>query len=354
MDYSNLLEKGNTHYKNKRPFVLFCLPDSTLVQGYFQETNQLYFSDKLTTPGFVMARFFNKESSPFIPRQASAFFSSTIQEKKLIEDQVITHELLKEKKNHVKLVEKAIAHIHASSMEKVVLSRRHMQPLSSFNLMILMERLFQLHKGAFRYVWFHPSTGLWCGATPEILIASNGNTFTSMALAGTKKYEENESPNWTPKEMHEQQIVTDVIVKKLQPITTIMKVLKRKNHRAGFLVHLRTDFEGVLNSSKNSLKQLIDILHPTPAVCGAPQRLATDFILENENYSREFYTGFLGVIENSSSSKLFVNLRCMQLTEEGAKLYVGGGVTANSVPENEWIETQNKLQTMLQVLAPFL
>ena len=95
--------------------------------------------------------------------------------------------------------------------------------------------------------------------------------------------------------------------------------------------------------------------HPTPAVCGLPAKKAKNFILENENYNREFYSGFLGEINIPKSTKnkkshLFVNLRCMSLENNIARIYVGGGITKDSIPEKEWEETVSKSFTMKSVL----
>ena len=132
-------------------------------------------------------------------------------------------------------------------------------------------------------------------------------------------------------------------------------------------MHLRNQITGILDKEKASLKHVIQQLHPTPAVCGLPKSTAKKFILENENYNREFYTGFLGElnfkerihrnpkkrnVENmafdsvKNVSRLFVNLRCMQLLENTAKIYVGGGITKDSIPINEWTETVNKSATI--------
>ena len=102
-----------------------------------------------------------------------------------------------------------------------------------------------------------------------------------------------------------------------------------------------------------------------------PKDLAKVFIAENEEYSRSYYTGFLGEInciaEQSRTStgrntehkafktlvkesQLYVNLRCMQLIGDSAKVYVGGGIVASSDPEKEWQETVDKARTMMQVL----
>ncbi|WP_374958131.1 chorismate-binding protein, partial [Gilvibacter sp.] len=84
-------------------------------------------------------------------------------------------------------------------------------------------------------------------------------------------------------------------------------------------------------------------------------KFAKEFILQNEGYNREFYTGFLGPVnENGASASLMVNLRCMKIENNTARIFVGGGITIGSQPADEWQEIQNKMQTMLQVLAPML
>ncbi|MEZ4779855.1 MAG: chorismate-binding protein, partial [Flavobacteriaceae bacterium] len=96
-------------------------------------------------------------------------------------------------------------------------------------------------------------------------------------------------------------------------------------------------------------------LHPTSAICGMPSALSKKFILENENYNREFYTGYLGpILGPNEASFLFVNLRCMKLEKNKAHIFVGGGITKESNVNDEWTETQNKMQPMLQVLQPFM
>ncbi|MAB58387.1 MAG: hypothetical protein CL524_12710 [Aequorivita sp.] len=121
------------------------------------------------------------------------------------------------------------------------------------------------------------------------------------------------------------------------------------------MLHLRTDITGILKRGKATLTKIAAALHPTPAVCGRPQKFAKEFILQNEGYNREFYTGFLGPVnENGASASLMVNLRCMKIENNTARIFVGGGITIGSQPADEWQETQNKMQTMLQVLAPML
>ena len=98
------------------------------------------------------------------------------------------------------------------------------------------------------------------------------------------------------------------------------------------------------------MENLINSLHPTPAICGIPKSVATDFILKYEGYNRAYYSGYLGELNMNDSTNLFVNLRCMQIENNMAAIYVGGGITNESIPENEWLETVSKSEIMKKVL----
>jgi isochorismate synthase len=95
---------------------------------------------------------------------------------------------------------------------------------------------------------------------------------------------------------------------------------------------------------------MLDLLHPTSAVCGMPLDRALKFLKKNEGYDREFYAGYLGPVNFHRDTHVFVNLRCMQVLEKSAILYAGAGVTLDSVPEQEWIETEMKFNTLLGVV----
>ncbi|HSQ47717.1 MAG TPA: chorismate-binding protein, partial [Lutibacter sp.] len=154
---------------------------------------------------------------------------------------------------------------------------------------------------------------------------------------------------WQNKEKQEQQYVTDFMAENLKESVESLDITAPFTVQAGNLVHIRTDISGKLKSAE-SIENLIKILHPTPAVCGLPKDVAAAFIMENEGYHRAYYSGFLGALNNNESTNLFVNLRCMQLENKHVSLYVGGGITAESIPENEWEETVSKSQVMKKVL----
>jgi isochorismate synthase len=119
--------------------------------------------------------------------------------------------------------------------------------------------------------------------------------------------------------------------------------------RAANLVHLRSDFTFTLYNNAR-VGDVLQLLHPTPAVCGLPKKEAYGFILDNEHTPRLYYSGFMGPLNLSSVTHLYVSLRCMQITNSLYRLYAGGGLLKDSVEEQEWMETEAKMETMRRVL----
>jgi isochorismate synthase len=99
---------------------------------------------------------------------------------------------------------------------------------------------------------------------------------------------------------------------------------------------------------------MLELLHPTSAVCGMPRQASLDFIKENEGFDRKLYSGYLGPVNLLGETNLFVNLRCMSLSQKQAVIYAGAGVTADSNPEKEWQETELKCETLLNILSSYL
>lgn len=356
MQYSQLVEKALAQYNEKLPFVLYSLPDSSEITGIFQSNADRTIAELSQENGFVLAPFDSKKQKLQIPMKGSEILTCIDLPPVLETKKAVTiSERVADKEKHLTVTSKAITKIKSGRAQKIVVSRKKEVRLKKFDLRKLCDSLFSQNPSAFRYIWFHPVTSLWCGATPEVLIKTNGSAFSTMALAGTQKLQGKSIIFWDKKERNEQQWVVDAIVDTLLDKTTALNISKANTHIAGDLAHLRTDIKGGLNTSKHALQKIVETLHPTPAVCGTPRTKAQAFILEHENYDREFYTGFLGITNSEvNKTELFVNLRCIKIEEDTATLYAGGGITEDSNPEAEWEETHNKLQTMAKVLQPLL
>ena len=120
---------------------------------------------------------------------------------------------------------------------------------------------------------------------------------------------------------------------------------------AGNVEHLCNDFLVDVPSLADAMS-LVNLLHPTPALAGIPKDSAIRSIQQIEQHSRKYYGGYLGPF-TADGFDFFVNLRSMSFSSESYTLYIGGGLTINSVPEKEWNETRHKAQTLLNVINDY-
>ncbi|MDU8886235.1 chorismate-binding protein [Yeosuana sp. MJ-SS3] len=371
MTSEDFFENLKHQFDNELPFVVYRKPNESEVKCLLQQDAALHTTKEFTESGFVFAPFDTKEEVVLIPFKNSIKYgivmSSAVE---TLHNQKSLNQVKNniEKQHHLNLVDKAIKATQSGHLLKVIASRVETVTLKDSNVIGTFKRLLNTYSTAFVYCWYHPKVGLWLGASPETLLRVEGNQFTTMALAGTLKDEGTLDVEWGNKEKDEHQLVVDFIVDKLHLFSDRIKTFKTETVRAGNILHLKTKITGIF---KNNIHQIITVLHPTPAVCGQPKELAKQFILENENYNREYYTGFLGElnlkqkmsrnsnrknVENNAYisiknvSDLFVNLRCMQIKNNQALIYVGGGITKDSVALDEWDETVLKTLVMKKVL----
>ena len=96
--------------------------------------------------------------------------------------------------------------------------------------------------------------------------------------------------------------------------------------------------------------QLVNLLHPTSAVCGMPLDKAYKFINENEVNGRELFTGIFGPINLDDKSHLFVNLRSATVIADKIYSFAGAGITIDSDSDKEWEETELKCETILSLI----
>lgn len=239
---------------------------------------------------------------------------------------------------YTKRIQHVIDYIKEGEADKIVFSHSILKEYE-LDLWHTFKALCEQYLNAFCYIWYHPETGIWLGATPEILTKIKGENLKTMSLAGTKTPEQ----TWSLKELKEQSVVSEYIQEQLKPFSKEIQLGEVQTISSGSIEHLLTDISATLKEKK--YKKVIEKLHPTPAVCGVPVEKAQAYIKEFEKYDRLFYTGFLGIFEENTV-ELYVNLRCAQLNTSQIKLYVGGGINALSDPQKEWQETQWKSQTI--------
>jgi len=197
------------------------------------------------------------------------------------------------------------------------------------------------------------------GATPERLARVDGTRVETMALAGSAprsaSFDEDtqlgEELLRQKKARTEHAIVAERILEALSPLTTVVhsrarpELLKLAN-----VQHLLTPISGELIPG-TSILEVVDALHPTPAVAGEPQSAALDAIRSVEHLDRGWYAGPIGWVGADGSGEFAVALRSALVEKNRATLFAGCGIVAGSDPQAEYDESCWKLQVMLQSLC---
>lgn len=241
--------------------------------------------------------------------------------------------------------------IGKGAMEKVVLSRTVEQPCARALLPWLFADALEQRPLALVALVHTVNTGTWLGASPERLLHADGDRVSADALAGTVPVAitPRTVENWGAKERDEQAMVAKSVLN-----TFIASGLEELHVRgpeaveAGPVVHLRSSIHARL--AGRSLAGLAMALHPTPAVCGMPRQAAMDFIAQHEPHDRQLYAGFWGPWQTGKRTDLFVNIRCLHAVDDKAIIHTGAGITAGSVAEKEWSETEHKARTWTQAI----
>lgn len=229
-------------------------------------------------------------------------------------------------------------------IQKAILSRKKNIAFEIDKLDKLFEQTLINHPAAMVYCFFHPTSGLWIGASPELILRQQGTKFKTASLAGTKNTKDGQ---WGKKEIEEQKIVTDFITSNLNEINSTYTLGKLETIKAGKIYHLKQLIEFELSQGK--LLELMKKLHPTPAIGGHPKQAAYSTIKKAENHSREYYCGYLGEV-NKENSRLYINLRCIKVYNNQIQIFVGGGITKQSILEDEWNECERKAEGFLSLL----
>ncbi|MCH5310377.1 MAG: isochorismate synthase [Prevotella sp.] len=297
--------------------------------------------------GFVVAPFAVSPDTPIVLINPSDIYINKVDSTSMEnEDAPSTITTNSDKTQYLR--DFAIFHDRLASGEftKIVLARTSSAYCSS-TPMQLFTRACNLYPRMFIALVSTPYTGTWLAATPEVLLEKASERWRTMALAGTMRVGDIE---WSQKNIEEQRIVAQYISRCLGTYADHFSEEGPYAVRAGGLVHLRSDFTFKLKSPSD-FGNLVAALHPTPAVCGLPKDDTYKFIIANESINRKYYSGFMGPINIIDNTRLYVTLRCMHIQDNNiCTLYAGGGLMKESLAENEWAETEDKMETMKRLL----
>lgn len=238
--------------------------------------------------------------------------------------------------------------LRSGTASKVVLTRDLVvsaaQPLDErFLIRELRER--------YPSTWVYAVDGL-IGATPEILASLRNSKFVSRVLAGTSAPGEGEELLASAKNRTEHHLAVESVTRALASLAEEMSApLEPGLLDLPNVTHLSTEVEATVKDA--SVLDVVDALHPTAAVCGTPTTLAFQILEDLEGTQRGRYSGPVGWVDAAGDGEFGIALRCGQLSADRTQIrvFAGGGIMPDSVPEVELAETRAKMRPVLEALG---
>ncbi|ULE33551.1 isochorismate synthase [Mycobacterium sp. IDR2000157661] len=256
----------------------------------------------------------------------------------------------------------------AGGLHKVVLARAlRLTADGPLDARTVLHRLVGADPGANGYLVDLTAAGggysgtVLVGASPELLVARRGEQVMCSPFAGSAARLADPDADaasgaalaTSAKNRHEHQLVVDAIREVLAPLCTELDVAPEPQLRQTDAVwHLSTPVTGRLRDKSTTALDLALALHPTPAVGGVPATEAAELIGRLEG-DRGFYAGAVGWCDQRGDGRWVVAIRCAQLSADRrtAEAYSGGGIVAESDPDDEVAETTTKFTTILNALG---
>ena len=257
-------------------------------------------------------------------------------------------------------IERATARMRAGELEKVVLSRTcdltfdaPVDPLAA------LDHLNAHYPQAFRFLIEPLPEHAFYGATPELMAEMRGRQLVTAALAGSAARGATEAEDdrlargllASAKDRHEHELVVRALREQLAQFSDNVRLPDTPTiYRLDNIQHLYTPILAELRG-RRSLLEILEVLHPTPALGGTPQAVAVETIRETEPLSRGWYASPIGWIDWRGDGVFSVAIRSAVSAGARARLYAGAGIVADSEPDKEWDEAGLKFKPLLDALG---
>ncbi|MGG0719734.1 isochorismate synthase [Robertmurraya massiliosenegalensis] len=259
----------------------------------------------------------------------------------------------------IESVKNLVADLKAGELKKVVLARElRLYFNNQVSIDAVLQRLLQEQRASFTFA-FESNGDCFIGASPERLVKKEKGKLYSTCLAGSiargKTEDEDERLGDTllndDKNLIEHQYVVEMIKAAMEKACQKVEL---PNHpsllKMRDIQHLYTPIIGT-SLEESSLLQVVDSLHPTPALGGLPQREAVAKIRKIEELDRGFYAAPLGWLDYQGNGEFAVAIRCALIQGNEASLFAGCGIVQDSDANSEYVETNIKFRPMLSALG---
>lgn len=262
------------------------------------------------------------------------------------------------KEEYMANVEKAKDYIVNGDIFQVVLSQRFEidNPPESFDVYRMLRATNQSP-----YLYFFKNKKYEiAGASPEMLVNVTDRIVTTKPIAGTigRGVTEEEDKaferqlNSDPKERAEHTMLVDLgrnDVGKVSKFGSVEVTSFMQTERYSKVMHLVSDVQGTLRDDKNAIDALLAVL-PAGTLSGAPKVRAMEIIDEMENKKRGLYGGTVGYLGFDGNIDTCIAIRTVLFRNNKAYVQAGAGIVADSVPEKEFVETQNKALAVINAI----
>lgn len=255
-------------------------------------------------------------------------------------------------------VETATRRIAEGELNKVVLSREVLVTSEDdFNTAAILEKLYQSSNNNYTFA-FERGESCFVGTTPERLIERNEDWLLTGALAGTIGRGETEEEDLklgldllhSSKNRQEHDYVVQMVLQAMEQFTEKVDLSKTPELlKVKDVQHLYTPISGKAKNGA-TLLDIVEQLHPTPALGGQPREKALTLIRSLETYNRGWYAAPIGWMDAGGQGEFAVAIRSGLLRKNKAVLFAGCGVVEASNPLEELEETHLKLRPMLSAL----
>lgn len=263
------------------------------------------------------------------------------------------------KDHYLKAVQQITEKIQKGEAEKIVIARKlALQFEQPIRPAAALQSVSNEQRDSYNF-GMENGTQFFFGATPERLIEIKDGQAFSACVAGSIKRgssadEDQQFGNellGDKKNREEHQYVVDMITGVFDSLcASYTAATQPKLMKVRDIQHLHTPVHGKLGA-ESSIFQFVKALHPTPALGGVPTPVAMELIRKEEDLDRGYYAAPIGWTDASGNGEFAVAIRSALLEQESAWLYAGGGIVADSIPEQEYEETWVKFRPMLRALG---
>lgn len=255
-----------------------------------------------------------------------------------------------------KAVEKAKSYIFEGDIMQVVLSQRMSQKFEAPPL-ALYESLRTLNPSPYMF-YYHMDDHHVVGASPEILVRLEDETVTVRPIAGTRPRGKTEEEDLKlekelladPKECAEHVQLMDLGRNDIGRVSQSGSVKVTDNmtiERYSHVMHIVSNVEGTLKPNMHAI-DVLKATFPAGTVSGAPKVRAMEIIHELEPSKRGIYAGAVGYLGFDGDMDVAIAIRTGVIKNKMLYVQAGAGIVADSIPHNEWVETQNKAKAVLR------